>query len=122
MHVHSCLSLVEIPHLHVNPPYHWNSNCKYTPTPSDFPSPSDSKKLSVVWYAYYLELPNLFIILGSKMQLIGIGYLQANPLQAKKSTRTRARNNFQRVSGNDDRPNSFLPGHVSYLARQIYNS
>ena len=54
------------------------------------PLPSDSEKLSVVWYRYYLELPNLFIILGSKMQLIGIGYLQANPLQAKKSTRTRA--------------------------------
>ena len=36
MHVHSCLSLVEIPDLHVNPPCLQNSNCKYTPMPSDF--------------------------------------------------------------------------------------
>ena len=97
MHVHFCLSLVEIPDLHVNPPCFRNSNHKYTPMPSDFSLPSDSKKLSVVLYGYYLELPNLFITLGSKMQLIGMGYLQANPLQAKKSTRTRARNNFWRV-------------------------
>ena len=64
MHVHSCLSLVEIPDLHVNPPCLRNSNCKYTPMPSDFlfkgpPLPSDSEKLSVVSYGYYLELPNL---------------------------------------------------------------
>ena len=66
MHVHSCLSLVEIPDLHVNPPCLWNSNCKYTPVPSDLlfkgpPLPSDSEKLSVVSYGYYLKLPNLFI-------------------------------------------------------------
>ena len=83
MHVHSCLSLVEIPDLHVNLPCLRNSNCKYTPTPLDFclkvpPLPSDYEKLSVVWYGYYLELPNLFIILGSKMQLTGIGYLLSN--------------------------------------------
>ena len=83
MHVHSCLSLVEIPDLHVNPPCLWNSNCEYTPVPSDLllkgpPLPSDSEKLSVVSYGYYLELPNLFIILGSKMQLIEIGYLLSN--------------------------------------------
>ena len=83
MHVHSCLSIVEIPDLHVNPPCLRSSNCKYTPVLSDFlfkgpPLPSDSEKLSVVLYGYYLELPNLFIILGSKMQLIGIGYLLSN--------------------------------------------
>ena len=65
-------------------------SCEGNAPPPLPPLPSDSEKLSVVWYRYYLELPNLFIILGSKMQLIGIGYLQANPLQAKKSTRTRA--------------------------------
>ena len=32
----------------------------------------------------------------------------------------RARNNFRIVSGHDDRPNSFLLGHVSFLAGQIY--
>ena len=90
MHVHSCLSLVEIPDLHVNPPCLRNSNCKYTPVPSDFlfkgpPLPSDSEKLSVVSYGYYLELPNLFIILGSKMQLIGIGYyFTSKPIAGKE--------------------------------------
>ena len=33
-----------------------------------------------------------------------------------------ARNNFQIVSGHDDRPNSFLLGHVSFLADQPNNS
>ena len=33
---------------------------------------------------------------------------------------SRARNNFQIVSGHDDRPNSFLLGHVSFLAGQMY--
>ena len=89
MHVHSCLSLVEIPDLHVNPPCLRNSNCKYTPVPSHFlfkgpPLPSDSEKLSVVLYGYYLELPNLFIILGSKMQLIEIGYLPYYQTDARK--------------------------------------
>ena len=32
----------------------------------------------------------------------------------------RARNNFRIVSGHDDRPNSFLLGHVSFLAGQMY--
>ena len=32
----------------------------------------------------------------------------------------RARNNFLIVSGHDDRPNSFLLGHVSFLASQMY--
>ena len=32
---------------------------------------------------------------------------------------TRARNNFRIVSGHDDRPNSFLLGHVSFLAGQM---
>ena len=32
----------------------------------------------------------------------------------------RARNNFRVVSGHDDRPNSFLLGHVSFLAGQMY--
>ena len=32
----------------------------------------------------------------------------------------RARNNFRIVSGHDDRPNSFLLGHVSLLAGQMY--
>ena len=31
-----------------------------------------------------------------------------------------ARNNFRIVSGHDDRPNSFLLGHVSFLAGQMY--
>ena len=31
----------------------------------------------------------------------------------------RARNNFLIVSSHDDRPNSFLLGHVSFLAGQI---
>ena len=31
----------------------------------------------------------------------------------------RARNNFRIVSGHDDRPNSFLLGHVSFLAGQM---
>ena len=30
------------------------------------------------------------------------------------------RNNFRIVSGHDDRPNSFLLGHVSFLAGQMY--
>ena len=30
----------------------------------------------------------------------------------------RARNNFRIVSGHDDRPNSFLLGHISFLAGQ----
>ena len=34
--------------------------------------------------------------------------------------KTRARNNFRIVSGHDDRPNSFLLGHVSFLAGQMY--
>ena len=33
----------------------------------------------------------------------------------------RARNNFRIGSGHDDRPNSFLLGHVSFLAGQMYN-
>jgi len=32
----------------------------------------------------------------------------------------RARNNFRIVSGHDDRTNSFLLGHVSFLAGQMY--
>ena len=32
----------------------------------------------------------------------------------------RARNNFRIVSGHDDRPNSSLLGHVSFLAGQMY--
>ena len=32
----------------------------------------------------------------------------------------RARNNFRIVSGHDDRPNSFLLDHVSFLAGQMY--
>jgi len=32
----------------------------------------------------------------------------------------RARNNFRIVSGHDDRANSFLLGHVSFLAGQMY--
>ena len=32
----------------------------------------------------------------------------------------RARNNFRIVSSHDDRPNSFLLGHVSFLAGQMY--
>ncbi|KAK2554252.1 Cap-specific mRNA (nucleoside-2'-O-)-methyltransferase 1 [Acropora cervicornis] len=34
--------------------------------------------------------------------------------------RYRARNNFRIVSGHHDRPNSFLLGHVSFLAGQMY--
>ena len=33
----------------------------------------------------------------------------------------RARNNFRIGSGHDDRSNSFLLGHVSFLAGQMYN-
>jgi len=33
----------------------------------------------------------------------------------------RARNNFRIVSGHEDRPNSFLLGHVSFLAGQMYD-
>ena len=33
---------------------------------------------------------------------------------------SRARNNFRIVSGHDDRSNSFLLGHVSFLAGQMY--
>ena len=32
----------------------------------------------------------------------------------------RAKNNFQRVSVHNDKPNSFYIGHVSFLAGQIY--
>ena len=67
MHVHSCLSLLEIPDLHVNSPCLRNSNFLFKGPPC----PKIPKKLHVVWYGYYLELLNLFIILGSKMQLIG---------------------------------------------------
>ena len=38
----------------------------------------------------------------------------------EKNTVHRARNNFRIVSGHDDRPNSFLLGHVSFLAGQMY--
>ena len=31
----------------------------------------------------------------------------------------RAQNNFRRVSGHDDRPNSFYLGHVSFLVKNI---
>ena len=36
-------------------------------------------------------------------------------------TEIRAWNNFRIVSGHNDRPNSFLLGHVSFLAGQMYN-
>ena len=39
---------------------------------------------------------------------------------AKIGGDSRARNNFRIVSGHDDRPNSFLLGHVSFLAGQLY--
>ena len=38
----------------------------------------------------------------------------------KNTTECRARNNFRIVYGHDDRPNSFLLGHVSFLAGQRY--
>ena len=56
MHVHSCQSLVEIPDLHVSPPCLRNSNCKYTPMPSDFlfkalpPNPCPQILKSCLWY------------------------------------------------------------------------
>ena len=34
--------------------------------------------------------------------------------------KARARNNFRIASGHDDRPNSFLLGHVLFLAGQMY--
>ena len=43
----------------------------------------------------------------------GLGWLKAGGA-------IRARNNFWIVSGHDDRPNSFLLGHVSFLAGQMY--
>ena len=124
MHVHSCLSLVEIPDLHVNPPCLWNSNnCKYTPVPSDFlfkgpPLPSDSEKLSVVLYGYYLELPNLFIILGSKMQLIGIEYLLSNRCR-QRGAREPGLKIISRESP-DTLTGQIHFSQVTY--RQIYNS
>ena len=123
MYVHSCLSLVEIPDLHVNPPCLRNSNCKYTSMPSDFlfkgpPLPSDSEKLSVVSYGYYLELPNLFIILGSKMQLIGIGCLLSNRCR-QRGAREPGLEIISRES-----PDT-LTGQIHFSPvtyRQIYNS
>ena len=49
-----------------------------------------------------------------------------NVVEAVQKTRStcligsRARNNFRIVSGHDDRPNSFLLGHVLFLAGQMY--
>ena len=42
------------------------------------------------------------------------------PVQAENDENGRARNNFRIVSAHDDRPNSFLLGHVSFLAGQMY--
>ena len=41
-------------------------------------------------------------------------------MMKSKAQQPRARNNFRIVSGHDDRRNSFLLGHVSFLAGQMY--
>ena len=50
-----------------------------------------------------------------------VKFINENKVDAEAGTvYVRARNNFRIVSCHDDWPNSFLLGHVSFLAGQMY--
>ena len=52
--------------------------------------------------------------------LVDSGRQNDEKCSVKLEMHSRARNNFRIVSSHDDRPNSFLLGHVSFQAGQMY--
>ena len=63
------------------------------------------------------DINTVFICSSNEISLIWLNILL---LYTGKLKVPRARNNFRIVSGHNDRPNSFLRGHVLFLAGQMY--
>ena len=65
---------------------------------------------------YFQEINDLITLIFKVDLLYSLQALQTFNM----ATHCRARNNLRIVSGHDDRSNSFLLGHVSFLAGQMY--